>query len=245
MYYITISNGLLDGDHQSRMGTAVWQYMWCIDKVTMIDEEGWGHVLGGKPVNLADFGDHVTEDTVSRNLHRLQDEGYIRIIHTPYGIKIMVARAKKRFGKNVERGSTKMSDPHRKNVEPNIRQYNDKTVGQPPIVPPKPKGLSMGRISAEENNAAYQILEAFQIVNRHWHTLEDKTWEYEAALRMAQIHGLDQVLKVIRVLPKTNRMKYVANITTPSKLEEKWSDLENQLYKQQDRKSESTKEIIT
>ena len=47
MFYISVSNGLLQGSHQARMGAAVWQFMWLIDKVTRIDADGWGWVLGG------------------------------------------------------------------------------------------------------------------------------------------------------------------------------------------------------
>ena len=93
MFYITISNGLLEGDHQTRMGAAVWQYMWLIDKVTRIDEEGWGWVLGGKPIQLDEIAGNVSRYTVSRNLRKLEKQRYIRIVHTPRGLLITVAKA--------------------------------------------------------------------------------------------------------------------------------------------------------
>jgi hypothetical protein len=51
MFYITVSNGLLKDDHRKRIGSAVWEFMWLIDKITRIDEDGKGWVLGGKPIN--------------------------------------------------------------------------------------------------------------------------------------------------------------------------------------------------
>lgn len=141
-FYITISNGLLDGDHQKRMGSAVWQFMWLIDKITRIEEDGWGWVLGGKPINLKDIARGVTENTVSRNLQRLERQRYISITHTPYGIIVKVARAKKRFNKNVEPlkeriinngepTSAKMANPIINNGEPNKTvavDSNSKTI---------------------------------------------------------------------------------------------------------------------
>lgn len=127
-YYISISNGLLQGDHQERMGTAVWQFMWCIDKVTKIDADGTGWVLGGKPVNLRDFGNSLSRMTVSRNLQRLEREGYIGLKHTPYGIIISVKKAKKRFNRNVYPGLNKNVEPRNRNVYPrNENVYPNKT----------------------------------------------------------------------------------------------------------------------
>ena len=132
-FYISISNGLLENDHQKRMGSAVWQFMWLIDKVTRVDEDGTGWVLGGRPVQLKDLANCVTEDTISRNLQRLEEEKYISITHAPYGLVVKVLKTKKRFGKNVERGSAKMPVRFGKNVEPtsiHIQDNNNKTVNQ-------------------------------------------------------------------------------------------------------------------
>ena len=54
-FYIQIQNGLLRDGHRQRMGSAVWEYMWCLDKLTKIDDDGNGYVLGGKPVRLAEL----------------------------------------------------------------------------------------------------------------------------------------------------------------------------------------------
>ena len=39
-FYIDITNNLLDPKHRKAMGTAVWEFMWCLDKITIIDKEG-------------------------------------------------------------------------------------------------------------------------------------------------------------------------------------------------------------
>lgn len=84
------------------MGSAVWEFMWCLDKITKV-EKGVGWVLGGKPINLIDLSGLMgtSDDTASRNLARLVQQGYIDVTRTPYGLKIKVMKAKKRF-KNLE-----------------------------------------------------------------------------------------------------------------------------------------------
>lgn len=123
-FYISITNRLLDPKHKDAMGTAVWEFMWLLDKITKIDEGGVGWVLGGKPINIEDIRKDLggDEKTVRRNLQRLEEEGYIRKIRTPRGISIRVAKAKKPFGKSVR---TKMSVRSGKNVRSNIRQLQD------------------------------------------------------------------------------------------------------------------------
>jgi hypothetical protein len=53
-----------------------------------------------------------------------------------------------------------------------------------------------------------------------------------ACQRLVEMHGLEKVLKVIAILPKTNRIAYLPTITTPIQLEEKWSALEANLIKE-------------
>ncbi|MCX6785953.1 MAG: hypothetical protein NTZ18_03840 [Candidatus Komeilibacteria bacterium] len=139
-YYIEISNGLLQNGHRKKMGEAVWEFMWCLDHITMIDDDGTGWVLGGKPVNLKDLSVdmdvHFT--TISRNINKLTEQGYLTLIHTPYGIKIGVKKAKKKFKKHSGNAVNKSVDNRwtakerfstnakrfSTNANPNIRQYS-------------------------------------------------------------------------------------------------------------------------
>lgn len=125
MFYITVSNGLLKDGHRKRMGEAVWEFMWCIDRVTRIDEFGKGWVLGGKPIKLRelaqDMGVHFT--TVSRNLAKLKDQGYLELKYAPNGIIILVNKAKKRFSTNAK-GFSRNATRFSKNAKPNIRQVS-------------------------------------------------------------------------------------------------------------------------
>lgn len=135
MFYISVSNGLLKDGHRQRMGESVWEFMWLLDHMTRIDGNGYGWVLGGKPIKLAELAQDlgVHRSTVSRSLSRLQEEGYVDVIHAPYGLVIRVCKARKVFGHNV--GKTTAESAGRIGIEatrfgddtkPNIRQYKDK-----------------------------------------------------------------------------------------------------------------------
>lgn len=137
MYYITVSNGLLTPDHKNRMGSAVWEFMWLIDKITRIDSKGYGWVLGGKPIKLSEVG-MGSDNTVSRNLAKLQEQGYIEITRTPYGLSIRVCKAKKRFTKSSD--STKVvnhqnrKSPLENGESPSNNGESNKTVSVDKVV---------------------------------------------------------------------------------------------------------------
>lgn len=123
-FFIDVVNDLLDPKHKQQMGIAVWEFMWLLDKITRIDEDGTGWVLGGKPINIRDIcaelggGDRATRE----NLNHLEKEGYIRKQRTPGGLRIWVAKAKKRFGRSVRQTSAAASAANRRS---NIRQDSD------------------------------------------------------------------------------------------------------------------------
>src|SRR5947209_1541990 len=102
-FFITISNGLLVDGHRKRMGAAVWEFMWLLDRITSITENGIGVVLGGRPIRLEELADdQVHINTTSRNLKTLEDQGYIQIVHAPYGLIITVNKANKVFAQKTE-----------------------------------------------------------------------------------------------------------------------------------------------
>lgn len=123
-YFIEVTNNLLDPKHRKAMKDSVWLFMWLLDKMTSITEEGIGRVLGGKPIK---WGEASKELGISRRtyqywLKQLKDTKYINLLRTPHGCVITVNKAKKRFGrsaKNVQRSA--------KPCTSNIRQYKDNT----------------------------------------------------------------------------------------------------------------------
>jgi len=102
---IEIKNDLLDPKHLNNIGVAIWLYMWFLDKMTSIGEDGVGKVLGGKPIKHKEVEKElgINQRTYSRWLGILRQHGYITAIRTPYGISIRVNKAFKRFNKRYDK----------------------------------------------------------------------------------------------------------------------------------------------
>lgn len=94
-----VSSGLLDKNHYAQIGTALWEFLWLIDKVTEEkiepDGERWGKVLGGKAIRAEEIAESFgsSPDTVKRNMKKLKDNGYIREKRLPRGKAIDVRRS--------------------------------------------------------------------------------------------------------------------------------------------------------
>lgn len=125
-FYISVKNDLLEPKHIENMGAAVWLYMWLLDKMTSVNENGVGKVMNGKPVIHAiveaDLG--IDERRYQRWIKQLRDHGYIQTIRTPYGLSIMVLKAQKIFGKSSDKNvvSKELSDSDTTKVSEQIRQ---------------------------------------------------------------------------------------------------------------------------
>lgn len=94
---IPVWNGVFE--HYDRIGEAIWEFLWCLDKITK-EADGVGFVLGGSPVKLRAIVDALTgsnRETVRRHMDILEQENYIRRRRTPYGHVIEVLNSRK-FG---------------------------------------------------------------------------------------------------------------------------------------------------
>lgn len=110
-FFVTISNDLLEEKHYEKMGTAVWLYMWLIDKMTEISE-GMGIVNGGYPVSIENVRENFTgmpERTYHRMIATLRKEGYINTSQAKYGLYITVNKPKKHFNRKVVKPAVKSS----------------------------------------------------------------------------------------------------------------------------------------
>ena len=144
-----ISKGLLE--HKPRMGAAIWEYLWFIDKVTKDEPDGNGKfnglVLGGTPfkadVIAHDLHEHV--QTAFHNIRKLEREGYvIRKRHAGNRCSFKVTNSKKwlrrRMIENAHSDTGRVSETthseRAKTLTPVIenahtykeRQYKDSTV---------------------------------------------------------------------------------------------------------------------
>jgi hypothetical protein len=98
---IYIKNALLEDKHRVAMGESIWLYMWFLDRMTSISENGIGLVLGGKPIKHDDLVvsfSSLSRPTYERYLRKLKKAGYIETLRTPYGLVIKIHKAEKIFG---------------------------------------------------------------------------------------------------------------------------------------------------
>jgi hypothetical protein len=90
-------NGVFE--HFQRIDQALWEFVWCIDKITE-ERDGVGLVFGGAPIKLGTIVSGLkgsSKETVRRHLTHLVRENYIRRRRTPYGYVIEVLNSRK-FG---------------------------------------------------------------------------------------------------------------------------------------------------
>lgn len=71
-----------------------------------------------------------------------------------------------------------------------------------------------------------EIIDAFKEINSEYKSWYGNKTQRNAILRLLETKGIEMVLKVITILPKTNTMPFMPVITTPYKLAMKWSDLQ-------------------
>ena len=106
-YYFQIKNNLLLDGHRQRMGSAVWEFMWLLDRMTSISEEQVGTVLGGRPIKTEEIVSSlgINRKYVNLHLRRLEQQGYVKILRTPHGLVISLNKAFKVFGQKVKDNS--------------------------------------------------------------------------------------------------------------------------------------------
>lgn len=105
-YGIYVKNDLLEPKHIEAMSDgSIFLYLWLLDKMTSISEEGIGLVLGGKPIKQSEFEKEtgIKKSTYNRYVKRLKYYGYISTTRTPFGLVFRVNKATKIFGNDVSK----------------------------------------------------------------------------------------------------------------------------------------------
>lgn len=90
--------------------------------------------------------------------------------------------------------------------------------------------------SKSEPDLIVKLIDSFEGINPQF-----KRWyggaggQRTACDNLIQDHGLEQVLKVMKLLPATNAKAYFPTITTPVQLDNKWAELRSKLLQEKDR----------
>ena len=96
-YFVPMPLDLIDPGAISRMGMAVWLYLWCVNRSTR-EEDGVGWIYGGKAINYekiaSDLGQPIR--TLKRWMKKLKDGDYITVLHRQHSyMKIGVRKSVK------------------------------------------------------------------------------------------------------------------------------------------------------
>lgn len=240
---IEIKNNLLEPKHIEKMGMAVWLYMFLIDKMTSVAEDGRGLVLGGRPLKFEEIKKElgISQNTYTRWVDKLLTYPYIEITRTPYGLVFKVLKAhkrwKKRITKNGESPKMERDSPQTGNViRSTINRESNKTRT---LTDTKDNTIIAPNGAGKEIN---ELIGFFEKVNPSFERLYPNKTERKALERMVKKHGREKIEYVIKKLEVTNKVPYAPTITTPYQLEKK---LGNLIAFYQRKKAESEKNKIT
>ena len=108
---IEIKNNLLDPKHVEKMNTSIWLYLLLIDKITSVNEDGIGLVLGGRPITYEEINEElgISRATYGRWIKILCAYPYIEIKRAPKGIIFRVFKAFKKFKNLTDSDVSKMT----------------------------------------------------------------------------------------------------------------------------------------
>jgi hypothetical protein len=95
------------------------------------------------------------------------------------------------------------------------------------------------------NPLGAQIIKEFEIVNPACKRMYGNTTQRQACDDLIERYGLEKVLQVVRILPKSNVIPYMPSITTPAQLVGKWTQLESAFIKKKNERTSSVQSRIT
>lgn len=94
---------------------------------------------------------------------------------------------------------------------------------------------------ALHNKDISEVIDAFKEINPAYKKWFAHKSQRSAADRLLSSHSKDQIMKVILILPKTNKMPWITSITSPCQLEDRWATLESQLIKEKNKNLSANK----
>lgn len=234
-FYISVKNDLLEPKHIQNMGESVWLYMWLLDKMTSVNDNGEGKILGNQPVTYALIQEElgIPERTYTRWVAKLKQFGYINTLRTPHGLCYVVNKASKTFSKSSAKSgvskpkvirhkvhsdtpnsvvsSAKLADVLLDNTK-TIQDNNNNTNVLEPAVPVYGKPEINDLFSFWESTVGYKI-ESKVTANRR------------ACSSLLKKHGLSKLQALVRGVAAAHQDKYAPGIADYSQLQQKTNEL--------------------
>jgi hypothetical protein len=178
-----------------------------------IGQLGWSEITMAKRWKWS-------RDKVRRFLTYLEDESNIRQQKTQFTSITTIVNYEK-YQDTIQQ----------KNIRQDSRQDTNKKDK-------KDKNTLEGQAPQEE---IVKVIDSFKEVNPAFGKWYGNKNQRQAITRMIETHTLEKILRVVAILPKTNKIPYITNIQTPMQLEDKWSTLEAQLTKEKTKLSKTNK----
>lgn len=214
---IEVKNDLLEKKHIEAMDVSLWLYLWCLDKVTSISEEGVGKVLGGKPITSefveSEMG--ISERTYKRWLSTLRSNGYINTKRAPTGLILSVNKAHKRFKNRYAKNGTSHTKSGTSDMPESVHPNKTVTVDSNSMTIP----------IEQSSKEISEIIDLFKGVNPSYRKLFGSPPQRKASARLLETFGMEKIRKIVALLPRSNAMEYMPVITTPCQLEDKMGSL--------------------
>lgn len=245
---IYVKNNLLEAKHIEAMGPSVWLYMWLLDKMTSVNENGIGKVLGGQPISSAMLNDELglSERTYRRWVEILRAAGYIQTLRTPYGLVITVTKAEKIFSKKrtAKSGTSKeLSD--RPKVAERKQPVRPKVANSPAISAASPAKSGTSNKTIQDNTkTSTNVLDPTGLgpkpvygkpeINEmfaYWsksvgYDIESRVKQNRAACsNLFKKYGADKLRQLIDGVALTHSDQYAPRIADFAQLQQKLPDL--------------------
>lgn len=235
---IYVKNDLLEPKHVKQMGEAVWLYMWLLDKMTTVNENGEGRVLGNKPIKFADV-EHdlgVSRFAYVRWVDKLRNAGYINTLRTPSGLVITVTKAKKGKAEKAKSDVPKSHITRNSDVAQTHSDvaYSHSDVSKSHIQYKTKQGLNKTKqITTNVVGETPQVFGKPEINELFDYWLEmtgnpitaQQTANRRAASNLLKKHGRDAVRKMIGGVAYSHGQRYAPSIANFSQLQSKWDEL--------------------
>lgn len=244
---IYVKNNLLEPKHIEAMGASVWMYMWLLDKMTSVNENGIGKTLGGQPITFdmveAELG--ISVRTYRRWVDQLRDAGYVQTLRTPYGLVITVNKAEKPFKKrSAKSGASKKLNDVPEVTHPDNRDVPDLSSEVPQTVPRSAtNGTSNKTIQDNtiDNTSTTNVVEPLAPVTYGKPEINElfEYWAQEcgfnietrvqnnrrAASNLLKKHGREKLMSMIRGVAMAQSDRYAPNIGDFTELQQKLPNL--------------------
>jgi DNA-binding transcriptional regulator YhcF (GntR family) len=215
--WIKLHRKLLDNPLATR---PQWAWLWIVLLLLAGHDDKKPFIWNGKPLELGP-GQFITgrkklslltgisESTVEDVLRYLESQQQIRQQKTTK-YRVITILNWKDYQKPDNKATT---DRQQTDTIKNIRSKEVKNKeAEDTTAPPTVAGIP-------------EVIDSFKDVNPAYRKWFARIPQRDACKRLIESHGLEQVLSVVKLLEKTNKMQYFPTITTPMQLEDKWAAL--------------------